>query len=216
MKVLIQTKSRIHPWIRINRVIRDIPSQYILGGVNAPSMRQDLQVAMTNRKVKCRCIRCREIGATKFEPNEPELIERWYVAQGASEVFLEMGVKDKIIGFCRLRLPYTCGAFPELQGCALVRELHVYGQLAPTKEVNAKGAMGGGSATQHVGMGSRLMKRAEDIASQRGFTEVAVIAGVGARGFYEKIGYSLRPGAGEMMVKELARKKQTIEFCGIM
>ena len=130
---MITTKSRIHPWIRINRVVRDIPSQYILGGVNAPSMRQDLQVEMKKHKLVCRCVRCREIGTTAFGAEEVRLIERWYVAQGASEIFLDIGVGEKIIGFCRLRLPQVSGAFEELDGCALVRELHVYGQLAPTK-----------------------------------------------------------------------------------
>ena len=41
-ELLMDVKSRVHPWIRLNRVIRDIPSQYILGGHNAPNMRQDL------------------------------------------------------------------------------------------------------------------------------------------------------------------------------
>jgi len=201
--VLCETKARMHPWIRINRVVRDIPSQYILGGVNAPSMRQDLQVEMKRINVTCPCIRCREIGTTQFKPEDVGLLERWYVAQGASEVFLEVGVRGKVIGFCRLRLPVCPGAFAEIDGCALVRELHVYGQLAPTKEVAVKGAMQGESATQHVGVGTRLMRRAEAIAAEHGYGEVAVIAGVGARGFYAKLGYALKPGAGEMMCRRL-------------
>lgn len=34
--------SQVHPWIRLNRVVRDIPSQYILGGVDNPNLRQQL------------------------------------------------------------------------------------------------------------------------------------------------------------------------------
>jgi histone acetyltransferase (RNA polymerase elongator complex component) len=32
IKVLLNAKTKIHPWIRINRIVRDIPSQYILNG----------------------------------------------------------------------------------------------------------------------------------------------------------------------------------------
>ena len=39
-KVLFAVKRRVHPWIRLNRVVRDIPSQYVLGGVDAPSTRR--------------------------------------------------------------------------------------------------------------------------------------------------------------------------------
>jgi histone acetyltransferase (RNA polymerase elongator complex component) len=28
----LNAKTKIHPWIRINRIVRDIPSQYILNG----------------------------------------------------------------------------------------------------------------------------------------------------------------------------------------
>ena len=125
--MLIKTKAKVHPWIRLNRVIRDIPSQvgrclptacrtafrsplhclstafalpfggpslpfgglctafrspftacrwpftdslifhcrtsqYILGGVNAPNMRQGLLEVMEQRGLHCNCIRCREVG----------------------------------------------------------------------------------------------------------------------------------------------------------
>lgn len=62
MKVLMKAKSKVHPWIRLNRVVRDIPSNYILGGVDAPNMRQDVLAAMRRAGLRCRCIRCREVG----------------------------------------------------------------------------------------------------------------------------------------------------------
>lgn len=62
MKVLIGVKSKVHPWIRLNRVVRDIPSNYILGGVDVPNMRQDVLAAMRRAGLRCHCIRCREVG----------------------------------------------------------------------------------------------------------------------------------------------------------
>ena len=39
-EVLIAAKAAMHPWIRLNRVVRDIPSQYIVGGLDVPNLRQ--------------------------------------------------------------------------------------------------------------------------------------------------------------------------------
>jgi len=212
-ELLIRWKARVHPWIRLNRVVRDIPSQYILGGVNSPSMRTELLNEMDRRGLFCPCIRCREVGDTL--PNltagdeTPHLVERKYCAQGGEEVFISIEARiekrkrdDVLFGFCRLRFPSNSPqVFPELEGCALVRELHVYGQLAATPDASVPGERS--SATQHVGYGTMLMRRAEDLALQRGFKRMAVIAGVGSRGFYRKIGYVLDEGRGEMMIKEL-------------
>ena len=86
--------------------------------------------------------------------------------------------------------------FPELQNAALVRELHVYGKLIATH--SAKGS----SDAQHTGLGTRMMLKAEEIARQHGKDKVAVISGIGARGFYKKIGYETR-GRGGFMLKDV-------------
>ena len=43
------TQARVHPWIRLNRVVRDIPSQYILGGLDNPNLRQIVLADMARR-----------------------------------------------------------------------------------------------------------------------------------------------------------------------
>ena len=53
--VLLYVKRKMHPWIRLNRVIRDIPEKEIQGGCMNPNMRQDLAII-----ANCKCIRCRE------------------------------------------------------------------------------------------------------------------------------------------------------------
>ena len=87
-------------------------------------------------------------------------------------------------------------AFDELRGAvALIRELHVYGQLIAT--ANKQGA-----DAQHTGLGRQLMAEAERRARAHGCRKVAVISGVGARGYYRKLGYELR-GEGGFMLKQL-------------
>jgi histone acetyltransferase (RNA polymerase elongator complex component) len=58
---LIYVKTRVHPWIRLNRVIRDIPEEMILGGNKVVNLRQQLHVELKRRGLRCRCIRCREV-----------------------------------------------------------------------------------------------------------------------------------------------------------
>jgi elongator complex protein 3 len=65
----------------------------------------------------------------------------------------------------------------------MIRELHVYGELMP---------VGGGKKTQHQGLGKILLLEAEHIAKQAGAKKMAVISGVGARGYYRKTGYKLK------------------------
>jgi GNAT superfamily N-acetyltransferase len=89
--------------------------------------------------------------------------------------------------------------FTELRGAALVRELHVYGQLVKT---SAK-AKAHTAEQQHTGHGRAMMLRAEWLAAKAGCARVAVISGVGARGYYRKLGYELDGGAGGFMMKEL-------------
>jgi elongator complex protein 3 len=73
----------------------------------------------------------------------------------------------------------------ELEGCAIIRELHVYGQ---SLGLGIKGEDGG---SQHIGIGKKLMKKAEEIAKENNFNKIAVISGVGVREYYRKLGYKL-------------------------
>jgi len=206
-EVLMQVKSRVHPWIRLNRVVRDIPMQYVSGGLDVPNLREDLLVEMRHKGLTCRCIRCREPGAAskKVLPQQT-LVRRVYAASGGAEHFVSIESADRatLLGFVRLRLPPPWSdapehqpPFEELRGAALVRELHVYGQLIATADKSNADA-------QHTGLGRTLMAEAEATARAHGFRRVAVIAGVGSRGYYRKLGYALDPRPGLFMMKELA------------
>ena len=205
--VLMYAKSRVHPWIRLNRVVRDIPSQYILGGVDVPNLREDVATLMKRQGNPCKCIRCREVHDNKKAVRDAELVVRHYRGSGADEYFISFETPDrsKICGFVRLRLSKTAGAgvFPELENTALVRELHVYGVLIATENKSKKSA-------QHVGFGKRMMLQAEKIAWKQGYRRMAVIAGVGTRNYYRKIGYEME-GKGDFMIKTLKTSPLTLQ-----
>src|SRR5258706_336630 len=87
---------------------------------------------------------------------------------------------DRLAGFIRLSLPSAnspATRLADLDGAALIREVHVYGQSLPV------GAELSG-ATQHSGLGTKLLQEAEEIARAHGFHRMAVISAVGARKYY--------------------------------
>ena len=47
------------------------------------------------------------------------------------------------------------------------------------------------------------MRKAELLTAQAGMDKVSVIAGVGVRNFYRKIGYEIAPGDGDFLIKTL-------------
>ena len=178
-------KLTVPPYVRIIRLIRDIPGESIMAGNLITNLRQ----VMKDRGVKCRCIRCREV-KEKLEVRSKKLKIIKYQALGGEEYFLSYESMDgKILyGFCRLRLGNIT---PFVGEVAMIRELHVYGALV---------SVGGDKKVQHAGLGKRLMVEAEKIARQNGYEKMAVIAGVGVRGYYRKLGYKLQ---NSYMVKSL-------------
>lgn len=193
-EVILYAKTRVHPWIRLNRVIRDIPIEYVLAGIEVANLRQLLAVKLRSRGERCRCIRCREVKGDKAVSSLVEqsvLVEREYAASKGKEVFLSVespAPEERLLGFLRLRVDMAEveSPFPELAGCALIRELHVYGNLVTTK-----GECRQSSRAQHAGIGTQLLARAEAIALEKGYSRIAVISGIGVRGYYKKRGYHL-------------------------
>eukprot|EP00796_Vickermania_ingenoplastis_P007082 gene7082-5018_t len=191
--VILYAKRKVPPWIRLNRVIRDIPIEYVLAGIEIANLRQLLAVKLRETGDRCRCIRCREVKGDKDvarRVSEAVLVERTYVASAGTEHFLsfESPEDECILGFLRLRVDMRDveTPFPELVGCALIRELHVYGNLVTTQ-----GECRQSGKAQHSGIGTRLLERAEEIAKAKGYQWIAVISGIGVRGYYRRRGYQL-------------------------
>lgn len=182
--------------LRITRFIRDIPIDNIQGGASIPNMRQLVLKKCIQLGFRCPCIRCSEIKDRHFRSNMVFTKTKIYEASGGLEYFISKQTiiegERYIIGFVRLRCSKDAGMgfLPVLKDSALIRELHVYGNLNSTKEDinNSK------SNSQHKGYGKDLMKTAEKIASDNGFKKICVISGVGVRNYYRKLGYELEEG----------------------
>jgi len=208
--LIIACKKIVPSYVRIIRLIRDIPGESIVAGNLITNLRQVLQ----QRGVKCNCIRCREAGDAKITNYKLQITN--YDASGGREYFISADSLDpstssgqggKILyGFCRLRLSHNTYHTTQskkhktrdmLQDVALIRELHVYGELVP---VSTSAGSVQASRIQHIGFGKKLMLEAEKIARDNGYKKIAVIAGVGVRGYYRKLGYRLE---NSYMVKNL-------------
>ncbi len=200
VELLIQMKQAVPSYVRIERVIRDIPSTSIRAGSLATNLREEVHRRMRQRGLRCRCIRCRQIRETAdgaFTRRRQD-----YEASDGIEVFLsfEDPVTDRLACLLRLRIPsqirrHAPHWLPALEGAALIRELHTYGRHVPVHDHRE-------GAAQHRGFGWRLLQDAERIAREEfGLNRMAVIAGVGVREYYRRFGYVLD---GTYMVKSLA------------
>jgi len=176
--------------IRLNRVVRDIPTSYIVGGEKRVNLRQLLEAEMKKKGIVCKDIRERECKGAPLERSEASLFIDEFRASHGTEFYISIETSDRsqLYGHLRLRLrdDASGGIVPALHGAALIRELHTYGKL-----VSVAGANTGAGESQHAGIGSQLMETAERISRERGFTKTAVIAGVGVRRYYAKLGYAL-------------------------
>ncbi len=209
--LLIKIKEQVIPYyVRINRLIRDIPTSSIVAGNKITNLRQLLH----KQGVKCKCIRCREARTKTIDPKNLKLFVDKYPASSGTEYFLSYEDKKRqtLYAFLRLRIPSyinekggfkICPAglrippsrdgqpiFPVLNNSAIIRELHTYGQLIPIHPSGSRKPSL--AAVQHTGLGKKLMHEAEKITKKNKVKQIAVISGIGVRQYYRKLGYRLQ------------------------
>jgi len=176
------------PNTRISRVVRDIPTSYISGGNDYPNLRQLAEKQLEEEGHQIYCIRYRECGRhPSYKIEDANYKIRHYNTKNGTEYFISLESKDEkvIFGFIRLRIPFKDNTqFEVLDKMAIVRELHVYGNLVPVGQK--------GMAIQHRGIGKKLLQMAEDIAKSKNKIGVSIISGIGVRNYYEKRGYYLK------------------------
>jgi ELP3 family radical SAM enzyme/protein acetyltransferase len=189
------------PWIRIPRIIRDIPLEYIKGGNRYSNLRQMISDEMTKDGLTTMEIRSREIGRhLDYKLEDAKYSIRKYNTANGIEFFISLESRDKkaIFGFTRLRIPpinsLHTPVFKCLKNKGLIRELHVYNKLVTTqkKDNSTKKAQSSNQSnhvTQHRGTGKRLLQIAEWISWAYNMEGTAVITGEGVRGYYYKRGY---------------------------
>jgi elongator complex protein 3 len=173
-ELIVKCKEIVPTYVRIIRLIRDIPGESIVAGNKITNLRQ----IMKDRGAKCNCIRCREVKDGLIVNPKINILK--YLSSGGVEYFISANSQDKkvLYGFCRLR---TDKNSPVAE--AIIRELHVYGQLV---------SIGNLKKIQHSGLGKKLLAEAEKIVKEQKIKKIAIISGVGVRGYYRKWGYKLQ------------------------
>jgi elongator complex protein 3 len=203
IKLIAEVKKRIPSWMRIMRIHRDIPSNLIVEGVKQGDLRTLVQKRLEQDGVRCRCIRCREVGRVwyklglKPKPEKIELMIERYRASEGEEFFLsyEDIEQDILIGFLRLRIPSEKAHRPEIdENTGIARELHVYGPMVSVGEKAEE------NEWQHRGWGTKLLEEAERLVSERGMKRMVILSAIGVRPYYKRFGYKRE---GPYMVKSL-------------
>lgn len=186
LRLLIEMKQIVPRYVRIKRVMRDISEHEAAAGASTTNLRQLAKIEMEKTGAECNCIRCREVGFTKSR-GKPIMFVDEYEASSGKELFIsyENGGRDALFGFLRLRIGEN--------NDAIVRELHVYGEMTPIGETSRM--------AQHKGLGKNLLTKAEEIARENGIGKISVMSGIGVRPYYRKLGYEFIP---PYMAKNLA------------
>ena len=198
--LIVEIKRILPKWVRTMRIQRDIPSTLIEAGVQKSNLGELVYNRLDENDINCQCIRCREIGHKKTKENytleDFKLFKESYTACAGEETFISIEDKNEesIAGFLRFRIPSENAFRPEITDkTALIRELHVYGNMIQIGDKNP--AIG-----QHTGFGERLLMEAENLAVDNGKDEIAIISGIGTRNYYRKFGYERK---GPYMAKKL-------------
>jgi elongator complex protein 3 len=193
-QLIAEAKKIVPPWVRIMRIQRDIPAYLIEAGVNHSNLRQIVQERLREEGMRCRCIRCREVGHRwlndRVKPN-PDKIEIETVTEDASEgvelfISAEDPINDVLIGYVRLRIPSEGAWRTEIlpETTVIVRELRVYGPLVPVGKHLDK-------AWQHKGYGNILLSEAERITLEDyDRSKIVITSALGTKQYYKRLGYN--------------------------
>ncbi len=185
LELLVACFERTPEYCRLTRVVRDIPGTDIVDGNKVTNFRQLVEAELARRGQSSSDIRAREIGRRSVQAADLRLDCQQYQSSIGEEIFLQFITDSRdIAGFLRLSLP-ELGQEPlleELRGCAMIREVHVYGLALGIGE-SANGR------AQHVGLGTRLLEEAAQLAAARGYGRLAVISAVGTRDYYRRRGF---------------------------
>jgi elongator complex protein 3 len=192
-QLIAEIKKIIPPWTRIMRVQRDIPAPLIVAGVNKSNLRQLVHQRLKEQGIRCRCIRCREVGhrttinKVGLNSDRVKILTTKYTASEGEEIFIsaEDTENDVLIGYLRSRIPSEKAHRQEIREkpCSIVRELHVYGPLVPVGKHLPK-------AWQHKGYGSILLTEAERMSKEDyELKKILVISALGTKQYYMRFGY---------------------------
>jgi elongator complex protein 3 len=184
INLIADIKSIVPKYVRISRVLRDIPAKFIVGGLK-DSLRDIVKQRMKQQAIECKCIRCREYGHRARDGREigkPQMVRMDYEASNGKEIFLSFEDENEtLFGLLRLRIQSQPIARLEQKingNLAIIRELHIFGPEVSLKHRNP-------TAAQHKGLGKTLLQEAERIAKDEfQAQQMVVLSGVGAKDYY--------------------------------
>ena len=128
--VLVECMRTAPEWVRLTRIVRDIPSPDIVVGNKHTNFRELVARELERRGLECRDIRAREIRNAAFDEHAIEIEATEYVSSVGREVFFQaLAPGRRIVGFLRLSLPNVDSFVEELGASAVIREVHVYGSV---------------------------------------------------------------------------------------
>ncbi|MBK8012733.1 MAG: tRNA uridine(34) 5-carboxymethylaminomethyl modification radical SAM/GNAT enzyme Elp3 [Deltaproteobacteria bacterium] len=187
VEVLTSCLLKVPEYCRVTRVIRDIPGQDIMVGNRVSNLREAVEEGVRRTGGRLKDIRSRELKDAAYDAQDLSLETASYSTGVGEEHFLQWVTSSgRLAAFLRLFFPCGPSFVAELNGSAIVRELHVYGTAMA---LHARD----GLAAQHRGLGRSLLKVAAQRAHDRGFEYLAVISAIGTRGYYRSCGF--RDGA---------------------
>ena len=176
------------PFTRISRMIRDFSAPDVIAGNKKTNLRQMVERQIEQSGEKIHEIRYREISTGEVRPELLVLEILGWETSNTREFFLQWVDLDyRIAGFLRLSLPdleYVKehqAVLPVKPGEAMIREVHVYGQVAELQMA--------GESAQHSGLGKKLIAKACEIAHEEGYEKMNVISSVGTREYYRNLGF---------------------------
>jgi elongator complex protein 3 len=189
MEYFTKTLPQTPRFVRLTRIIRDIPSDEIVAGNKATNFRQIAEKRIKEKGLKIEDIRSREIRDEEISLDDirEEIIKYW--TSVSTEYFISYVTKedDKLCGFLRLSIPKKDLSknhfIEELRDCAIIRELHVYGTLVSIGDDSEGEA-------QHLGLGKKLIEKSEKVTKREGYDKLSVISAIGTREYYEKRGFN--------------------------
>ena len=89
--LIADMKCLMPKYVRISRVMRDIPTKFIIAGCHDLALRSSVLEDMKADGLQCQCIRCREYGHRQRAGRhigEPALTRLEYAASGGKGIFL--------------------------------------------------------------------------------------------------------------------------------
>ncbi len=185
--VLTECLKETPAYCRVTRMIRDIPGGDIVDGNRVTNFRQLVEDELQSSQAEVLEMRSREVRDTEVRVEDLHLDAIEYRSGIGREIFLQY-VDDeyRLAGFLRLSLPAEGNPVAEIDGSAMIREVHVYGSLVGIGRHENDRA-------QHVGLGRSLIAEAARRAAEGGYTDLAVISSVGTRAYYRHLGFADGP-----------------------